>query len=139
MTSAMRQLPDFLMIRHICALAALLALMLQGSSGGHMLLVEHSRCAEHGELVHGSGADHHGSNAPTSADSASVQGTSPAHEDAHDHCTVSVDRRDAPASIDDSGWRAYSFTTLLSRAPANDLFSVRSHRYRLAPKTSPPA
>jgi hypothetical protein len=63
------------MIRRACVLASILGLFLQGSTGGHMLLVEHSRCVEHGELVHNSEAHAHVSAAHPHADLAAVHAT----------------------------------------------------------------
>lgn len=83
------------MIRSTCILFGLPALVLQGSSGLHMLLVEQSRCAEHGELVHGD-AHPHDPGQSGHAESAELRGTPEAGTDGnHDHCSVYADRRTA--------------------------------------------
>lgn len=69
-------------------------MFLQGSSGGHMLLVEHSQCAEHGELVHRSEAHAHESHAPLMAEvSATVEAHDADANDSHEHCLLCADRR----------------------------------------------
>ncbi len=139
MAPSQRFLFEFRMIRGACALTALLALVLLGSSGGHMLLVEHSRCAEHGELVHGA-AHHHGAGANRQAESAMLHGSPDAgSEEAHDHCSALTDRRDALVSIADTGpgIRVLEMQRELS-LPGTEIASSTS-QLQLAPKTSPPA
>ena len=128
------------MIRRACALAGLLALMLQGSSGGHLILVEHTRCAEHGDLVHGDGAHHRGAAEPANAhgpvlESPLGQGS----DDAHEHCVLCADRRDALAVV---GQASQVARVTQTPEPFEALFAdLRSgpERFRLAPKNSPPA
>jgi hypothetical protein len=128
------------MIRRACALAGLLVLMLQGSSGGHLILVEHTRCAEHGDLVHGDGAHHQAAAEPADAHGPVLQ--SPPTEgstDAHEHCVLCADRRDALAVVCEA-----SLVARVTRTP--DPLEARvtgpcsgPERFRLAPKNSPPA
>jgi len=139
MAAPMRYLSEFRMIRSACALTALLALLLQGSSGGHMLLVEHSRCAEHGELVHGGGHPHEAGQ-DRHAESAVLHGVPDAGSDeAHDHCTVLTDRRDALDLFGcaDAGIRVAEAQDGLSVHGAH--IAPSTSRLQLAPKTSPPA
>jgi len=139
MVATQRYLSEFRMIQGACALMALLALVLQGSSGGHMLLVEHSRCAAHGELVHG-GAHQHEADQDRHGESAVLHGVpDPGSNEAHDHCSVLTDRRDAVVLIGcaDAGIRvaeAQDEPSILRR-----LIAPSTTRLRLAPKTSPPA
>ena len=139
MAAPQRYLSEFRMIRGACALTALLALVLQGSSGGHMLLVEHSRCVEHGELVHGD-AHQHEADPNRQAESAVLHGLPDAgSNEAHDHCSVLTDRRDALLSIAaaGAGIRVSEAQDELS-VPSADIAPSTS-RLQLAPKTSPPA
>ncbi|MDH3202524.1 MAG: hypothetical protein OEM15_16660 [Myxococcales bacterium] len=129
--------PRSLVIRRACATLGLLALILQGSSGGHMLLVEHTKCAEHGELVH----DAHGHPANLANDPGpSLLGTSNAQTEAsHDHCSLATERRDAVTSIVGA-----SVTGMLTIIAPDDVEievtpSDSAPRFRLAPKNSPPA
>jgi len=139
MAAPQRDLSEFRMIRGACALTALLAVVLQGSSGGHMLLVEHSRCAEHGELVHGD-AHQHEADPGRQAESAVLDGLPDAGSDeAHEHCSVLSDRRDAhvPIATAGAGMRVPEAQDELS-VPGADIAPSTS-RLQLAPKTSPPA
>lgn len=118
---------------------ALLALVLQGSSGGHMLLVEHSRCAAHGELVHGD-AHQHEAGQDRHAEAAVLHGApNPGSDEAHDHCSVLTDRRDAVVltGCADAGIRVAEAQDKLS--VLDRLIAPSTTRLRLAPKTSPPA
>lgn len=104
-----------------------------------MLLVEHSRCAEHGELVHGD-VHQHDPGEIRRTESAALHGMPDAGSDQpHDHCSVYTDRRDALTSIlgPDVGIQvseAHEQLMLHSAAitPGTPLF-------RIAPKNSPPA
>lgn len=127
------------MIRHVCALAGLLALFLQGSRGGHMLLVEHTRCAEHGDLVHEGVAHHHGASDHTESDKAAFESVSDEGSDeAHEHCALTADRRDAFLVVD-----SHAPPCLLevprSVASADAFVPADTRRFRIAPKNSPPA
>ena len=128
------------MIRRACVLAGLLALFLQGSSSGHMLLVEHTRCTDHGVLVHNADAHQHVAAEHAHANAPSVHGTPDAGAgEAHDHCAVSVDRRDALGSI---GPALTSTPVCQARAVfaiADAFVAVDTSRFRIAPKNSPPA
>ena len=126
------------MIRRVCVLAGMLALFLQGSSAGHMLLVEHARCTEHGELVHSDGehvaTDHTHANAPA------VHGTpDPDSEEAHDHCTASLDRRGGIVAVVAPLVSTGAVQTSNELAPGNALVIPTAAQFRIAPKNSPPA
>ena len=128
------------MIRQICALAALSALILQGSSGGHMLLVEHTRCAEHGELVHGDAVHHHASSAHAETAELGL-GDLGGHDadTAHDHCAVTADRRDAVVALSTAQLFATARDAIERRAAVQAQIPPWQARFRVAPKTSPPA
>jgi len=139
MTSSLRYLSKISMIRSAYVLTSLLILMLQGSSGGHMLLVEHTRCAEHGELVHGD-AHQHGAGPQQQAESPSLHGMpDPSTEEGHDHCSVSSDRRDALVlmATADAGIQASKADEPLRLRSA--VIPPITPRFRIAPKNSPPA
>jgi len=128
------------MIRRACVLAGLLALLLQGSTGGHMLLVEHTRCAEHGELVHRGDSHEHVDSEHAHADVAALEGTpSQGSGEAHDHCGLSVDRRGAVAAIVSPELLTQTLEVEQGFAPADAQLVTRSARFRIAPKNSPPA
>lgn len=128
------------MIRRSCALLAVVGLFLQGSHGGHMLLVEHTRCAEHGELIHGGESHGHlveGSDA--GAEIRFEEAPAPSDDDAHEHCGHASERRDAVANLARSVVVAQSDRTGSFRDPIANHFSTRARLYQTAPKNSPPA
>ncbi|MBT8483912.1 MAG: hypothetical protein HKP36_20245 [Myxococcales bacterium] len=128
------------MIRRSCALMGLLALFLQGSSGGHMLLVEHRQCAEHGELVHGGEAHHHDASAHAEADRLAFEsGSKDASGEAHEHCALSLDRRDATPSIVQAKVALCPVEASPSATPDAPHTLGATERFRIAPKNSPPA
>lgn len=100
----------------------------------HQLLVEHVRCAEHGQLVH---AGDHADAGHALAEQALLIAAE-AHGD-HDHCdscavAPAIGDVEAPtlASSPGSGDGDQSDPTVVAvRAPSTD-------RYRIAPKQSPP-
>ena len=127
-------------LRRPLLLSVMVAGVLQGTSGGHMLLVKHTRCAEHGELVHNEGSHVHQTGERTStrrtASLGAVRDTGGA---AHEHCTLLGDRQDALAApcgsqvcrLVDAGWQPPAF---------DDTWSTTGPQlFRLAPKHSPPA
>jgi len=131
----------FAMIQRSCALVALLALFLQGSSGGHMLLAEHHRCAEHGELVHGGGPQQHAVAETARAASVELLGGMPASDsdEAHDHCSAFANRRDARLAGLGTMAPAHRFEESQDTAVREATVVAGAPRFRVAPKTSPPA
>jgi hypothetical protein len=128
------------MIQSVCALAALLGLFLQGSTGGHMLLVEHTRCAEHGELVHGGEAHDHAGSAHAETKTAALHDASDdADAQAHEHCALAVDRQDAIVAIGEAQARPSLDPTRQDVASADIFILADAERFRVAPKNSPPA
>jgi hypothetical protein len=109
----------------------------QVSGALHWVLVEHARCAQHGEWVHVGEGDHAHSDAAATPASVSVQAAG-SDEHGHDHCDFLPTPREltlvrsaqsslpAPRVIDSSGDVRCSD----SKAPIS--------LYELAPKTSPP-
>ena len=139
MPRARKSVGNTAMIRRSCALMGLLALFLQGSSGGHMLLVEHRQCAEHGELVHGSEAHAHGTHSPAGAEeSATVAAHDAGADDSHEHCLLSVDRR-ATAATSASSVVIDLRTPDAAPAPRTVHALAGPPLHRIAPKNSPPA
>ena len=132
----------FTVSRRFAALATgVLLLAGQLSSLAHFALVQHARCAEHGELVHA-----RAEGAPVAAAPTATRGTSAltpaAAEEAHghDHCVLGVARR--------SGALLPGRTTPTAPAPRPSGVAARSLAtpaapsvalLRLAPKSSPPA
>ena len=142
-------------LRSWCAVVGIAALLAQGSSVGHMVLVEHVVCAEHGELVHGDalhgGAAHgeatHADQADAFVASAShdqeghaLHATSLADEEhAHEHCATSNKRR---VAVPVAAETEVAFVARETRALIADAVEVRpstTAQLLLAPKTSPPA
>ncbi len=128
------------MIRRVCALGALLGLLFQGSTGGHMLLVEHTRCAEHGELVHNGEAHHHVGTEHAEPHSPGLE-SAPDHagDEAHEHCALTADRRDALDVVDDCHLLARVARAPNDLAPSQTRVSPAGDLFRVAPKNSPPA
>ena len=128
------------MIRRACLLAGMLAVFLQGSSGGHMLLVEHARCAEHDALVHDGEGHHHEAGGHAEADSPAFQSNSddPA-EDAHEHCAFSADHRNVLVAIGDAQLSTHAYEAREDFAFASVFVGPSGARFRIAPKNSPPA
>ena len=140
MRHAIRSSVNSKVLRRTCALTALLALFLQGSSSGHMLLVEHTRCAEHGELVHDGRAHHHDAGAGVEVAAPVLEGVSgEAQDQAHEHCIPSADRRDALLAIVDAQVAPCSIAVSPGAPPADPFTAAAEKRFRVAPKNSPPA
>ena len=128
------------MIRRSCALAWLFALFLQGSSGGHMLLVEHIRCAEHGELVHGHATEHLGADAREQARGRAVETSREGGADeGHAHCALSANRRDVMAAIVEAQLRLAVVESAERLVVERGDLAPQTKPYRIAPKNSPPA
>ena len=128
------------MIRRACALAGLLALLLQGTTGGHMLLVEHTRCAEHGELVHDGDRHHHDTVAHATEDAPAFESSSDeSSTSAHEHCALTADRRDALVTTAESQVCGLVAVVVEERVFEQPLVLAKAPRFRVAPKNSPPA
>lgn len=128
------------MIRSACGLTALVALLLQGSSGGHLLLVEHTHCAEHGELVHAEAAHGHEARLAGTADQVAVRGMpSEASDAAHEHCALTAERRDALQAIAAAQLSPHVIELEAPRKSREAFVRFDAERFRVAPKNSPPA
>ena len=108
----------------------------------HMVLVEHVRCAEHGELVHVDG-DQHADHARAdqrgvSSGGPTISSSSGDGDHGHDHCLICSERRKLallPTTIPEL--RApEGGDVLLALCPDASLYTPRIYSY--APKTSPP-
>jgi hypothetical protein len=77
--------------------AVLLSLLLRASETAHFLLVQHSICQEHGELLHVDDADHHAHEAGAAPDLVpTLRDASAEHRGhEHDHCTWFSEHREA--------------------------------------------
>jgi hypothetical protein len=118
----------------------LLALILQGSTGGHMLLVEHSRCTEHGELVHGHAPDDLGAATREQTQGSAFETRSEGGSDAaHEHCGLSANRRDALATIVDARLHPEVVETVERLLVRRAALAPQTTLIRIAPKNSPPA
>lgn len=105
-----------------------------------MLLVEHTRCAEHGELVHTGDAHGHEPGEQATGKPAGVHRRSEDRSaEAHEHCALSTDRRDALASADGARVSPVPSRDASERLLLAPLHADESGRFRVAPKTSPPA
>jgi hypothetical protein len=117
--------------------AALTAILGLWARVGHMTLVAHDLCLEHGELTHADPhADHAGHGARADDDRMQASEDRSADEN-HDHChglvhesaVPCVHGADAPALL---SWQLVVWT------PSAFVHARASRLYRLAPKTSPP-
>jgi len=102
----------------------------QVAAATHLALVAHVTCPEHGEVIHQAprARDHHPERAGVSA--ASARG----HD--HDVCSLALHRSFAsarPAAVESAAPVRLAAQRPIERALPS------SGRYRLAPKTSPPA
>lgn len=119
---------------------SLLALVIQVSSAGHPLFVEHVPCAEHGHLIHGSA--HHGDNVwGPLIEAQAVRPTSNSDGSSGcEHCGIAVERKDtaaphAPFELSDTPRLADA-----TPAPVSVTIVLSGPlRFRVAPKNSPPA
>lgn len=118
-------------------LVGLTALFLQASSAGHMLLVEHSRCIEHGRLVHGHETHARRDIAQDTAGKTALR-SAPESDAGDDHCELTAERRAAPtrvveARVSDAALSADQLSLLAQMSRVDD-----GPRFRVAPKNSPP-
>lgn len=131
-----------ILLRHLTVWVGLLCLFGQFSSALHMVLVEHVRCAEHGELVHVDGdqhADHDGTaHRERSPGGPAISSSSTDSDHGHDHCLICSERRKLallPAAVPEL--RApEGGDALLALCPDASIHTPRIYSY--APKTSPP-
>jgi hypothetical protein len=129
-------------LRTSAILLGILALLAQGTQLGHMLLVEHAICAEHGELVHGEAHPSTGSWAFEAAPGQSMAlrpGFAADEAHAHEHCGTVSERRDAVAPAAQAVLRLTRLEPLVAPPPKLSPHPRPRARLRLAPKTSPPA
>jgi hypothetical protein len=135
------------LLARITLLVGLFCIFSQVSGALHWALVEHVRCAEHGDWVHEGEAhaeveahaegEAHAEASPEPSSEPGLQAPG-ADEHGHDHCLYLADRRDpslpsaALALIDSrvGGWSA--------AAPGERDAVASALAYELAPKTSPP-
>jgi hypothetical protein len=120
----------------------LACLLSHTSTAVHMVLVEHVRCAEHGEWVHADEARAErppGERSARGVEALRVESRSGAEDHDHDHCWLLSERHGAslaPAS--------QAVVGTPERSGSLDVSAHDSNRparlvYAFAPKTSPPA
>jgi hypothetical protein len=129
------------LLRPFMVVAAWVCLLTQLSALTHFLIVEHVRCAEHGELIHAHDAHHSAPlNEHTEQVSRSQQFTASGDSDVHDHdhCLVSAERREAsPGECFLPELKARQKQLHVpDAAPTHAMIAVSI--YAFAPKTSPP-
>lgn len=118
------------------SLAALLVLATQLAPALHFVLVQHSRCSLHGELIHGE------SHAPrASALEHRVQSTSEDARDVHEHCGIvflgSVATEcEQQAEVDP---HVHAGMLIASPTPNSKVGFAAIATLDFAPKSSPPA
>jgi hypothetical protein len=119
-------------------IAGVLACLLPQLAGiAHHVMVQHSRCAEHGELVH-TGIVASATDSRRDLATPSLQRSASDAAESHEHCAIVVESRkllisaptlalaDAPTMVEATRW-------LLATTP-----DTGRSRYSFAPKTSPP-
>lgn len=137
-------------VRMLAWVLVLLGLVAQVSDLVHFLLVEHTICAAHGELIHGSGHDHgEEAGAPdplTTFDETqreaegSTWARSGVSDDDHEHCAVRSDRRETwtpPAGPSCVAVVAWTRSSPVANSASADSATAIPLLF-LAPKNSPP-
>ncbi len=104
----------------------------------HMALVQHTRCAEHGELVH-AGEDAALPSLPAVSDDVDVvaERAADVDADAHEHCEVFFERERAVTVEPGSAALAWTPAAVVPLTPV--VLPPLSRLYAGAPKTSPPS
>jgi hypothetical protein len=127
-------------IRQHAAAIAVLALFAGGrlAAVAHELLVEHRRCAEHGELVDAAPLTTLQPESPAAARAAVTPGEAvPSEHDSHEHCDIVLVHR-APALVGTSTPTYAKIHAASAPNAAPEKHDAGIARHRLAPKTSPP-
>ena len=104
----------------------------------HHALFTHAVCAEHGELVHVTAHEDHGSGAPT--DGTSIGPLNAGDDDAHDHCQLPPGTHESAAKPSDPALLGPA--TAAAEVPAlaqGDELVCSIPLLALAPKQSPPS
>lgn len=125
------------LLAQLTLLVGVFCVFSQFSGAMHWALVEHARCAEHGDWVHPD--DEHGVTEPSESESAPVSVVaSTGDQHGHDHCQFLADRRELPLP-------PLTFEALNEPPARVSVFEGRTQAalgsgtiYELAPKTSPP-
>jgi hypothetical protein len=112
------------------------------SSFAHMVLVQHSACPEHGELVHHADPAENVAPAPrpdTVTPTVAVANALAETEASHDHCLVLANRREEKMFVATSVALGNIIALPMSVGDMETTpFPSTSRLYRLAPKNSPP-
>jgi hypothetical protein len=129
-------------MRRLGRITSYFLLAAQMLSIGHLVLVRHSTCAEHGDVIHGpAGEPHEGRFAESlSSSDGTVAGTVPQAEGGHDHCLICTTTRERFAltppvrtSVDQVG----PSVSLVSPSHTGAMAPVAVLVF--SPKNSPPA
>jgi hypothetical protein len=131
------------LVRALSLVVAGLCVLAQLAGAGHFLLVSHTVCLEHGELIHGA-AHHEVTPVKAETQRSALEAADDADDDhGHDHCVLPSHKSDADAVA-----RATRVATARPTAPVLELVvpearaAVVPPRARIllvAPKSSPPA
>ena len=129
--------------RYLQALVSLLCVLSLFSSTAHMLLVEHVRCAEHGEWVHAT--DHH-DDGGAEIHSRRAQNTETGHvlhtrtetEHEHDHCLLCSERSRSVELVSVLNTSPETKGTVQTLTAERTILCHGLAVYAFAPKTSPP-
>jgi hypothetical protein len=126
------------LIARLTLLVGIFCVFSQVSGALHWVLVEHARCAEHGEWAHVGEGEHAHSDAPTAPASVSVQagGTD---EHGHDHCDFLRTPRELTLAPSARALLPVPRVVGSSGQVRCSDSKATIARYELAPKTSPPA
>jgi hypothetical protein len=116
------------------ALIASLCLAAQAFALAHLFLVVHTRCDEHGEVVHGD--DHHERDTDDTTTRWATGGDETGAPD-HDHCQTFAEPRELRTDTVHAAFAPVA--TSLAQATEHAPPVTARPLYRIAPKSSPPA
>jgi hypothetical protein len=126
---------------------SVLLLAAQLVSVGHLLLVSHVTCPEHGDLIH-AGQGHEASHGQRAAGQdalgrpsrPSIEGESPRAENVHDHCLICTSTHERFALIPPASLRLASIEVSILRPASSHAGPFAPvDLIVLSPKNSPPA
>jgi hypothetical protein len=126
------------LLPRLTLLLGLFAAYSQVSSTLHWVLVQHVRCADHGEWVH-AGEGHHADEAEHATQTSPSVAAADGETHGHDHCHFLVDPRTFAVISPPRVVLAQLGECMAAGITCPSNTGWQSALYELAPKTSPPA